>query len=328
VLRRLQGCAEPPAWTAALREQQRAIAIWELRHQHVVMRAIDALARAGVEPILLKGTALAYWLYDDPSLRPRGDTDILVREDARRTAEAELAAAGFVRRFGIEGEIVSSQATYTWHAVDGTFHAIDLHWRANNSPVLARLFPHSELARASQPVPALGCAARRTGVEHALLLACVHRAVHEANPYYVGGRAVAGLSRLIWLYDLHLLGNALGRDDWGTVVTMCNTKGLSRITGEALSDAAHRLGTSVPPQVVQSLANAARREPAHSYVRANKRVQRWLDLFALGWRDRLRLVRETGFPPASYMRTRYAPKRSWLPWLYIRRLATGWRRDA
>ena len=50
-------------WPADLREEvhDRAIAhaMWELRHQQVLTRVHAALAGIGVQPVLLKGTALA-----------------------------------------------------------------------------------------------------------------------------------------------------------------------------------------------------------------------------------------------------------------------------
>ena len=52
--------------------------MWELRHQQVVVEMLAALARIGIEPVLFKGTALAYSLYPDPALRTRGDTDFFV----------------------------------------------------------------------------------------------------------------------------------------------------------------------------------------------------------------------------------------------------------
>src|SRR4051812_12973674 len=37
-----------------------------------------AFARHGIPLLILKGTALAYDVYDEPELRPRADTDLLI----------------------------------------------------------------------------------------------------------------------------------------------------------------------------------------------------------------------------------------------------------
>jgi hypothetical protein len=314
-----------PDWTAQLRAEQRAIAIWELRHQSVMAHAITNLAAAGCQPIVLKGTALAYWLYADPSLRPRGDTDILVHQESRQAAESALTRLGFVRRFGIEGKVVSHQATYSLESADGSVHALDLHWRANNSPVLAPLFSHEELWRHSEPLAPLGKEARRTDASRSLLLACVHRAVHEANPYFVDGKVVSGLSRLVWLYDIRLLCEALTPQAWAELPATCQAKGLARIVSDALQDAAQRLGARIPEEIQRSLESSCEDEPAHRYVYGDKFTQRWMDWNALGWAERLILMKEVALPSAIYMRTRYADNEAWLPRLYARRIARGWR---
>ena len=50
----------------------------ELLRKHELVRVLEALARAEVATLLLKGTALAYSLYPAPTLRPRADTDVLI----------------------------------------------------------------------------------------------------------------------------------------------------------------------------------------------------------------------------------------------------------
>jgi hypothetical protein len=325
LLSAMRDCTAAPTWAAQLRDEQRATAIWELRHQNVMAGAITTLAAAGCQPIILKGTALAYWLYADPSLRPRGDTDVLVRQDSRQAAESALTRLGFVRRFGIEGKVVSHQATYSIKSADGSLHSLDLHWRANNSPVLAPLFSHEELWRHSEPLAPLGTAARRTDATRSLLFACVHRAVHEANPYFVDGKVVSGLSRLVWLYDIRLLCEALTPQAWAELPATCQAKGLARIVSDALQDTAQRLGAPIPEEIKRTLESSCEDEPAHRYVYGDKFTQRWMDWNALGWAERLILLKEVALPSATYMRTRYADNDAWLPRLYARRIARGWR---
>ncbi|MFI5280415.1 MAG: nucleotidyltransferase family protein, partial [Gemmatimonadales bacterium] len=51
----------------------------ELVRGREITRVLGALHARGIQPILLKGTPLAYSVYDAPALRPREDTDLLIR---------------------------------------------------------------------------------------------------------------------------------------------------------------------------------------------------------------------------------------------------------
>ena len=92
--------------------------MWELRHQQVLTRVHAALADIGVQPIILKGTALAYALYPDPMLRARGDTDIIIPSTERRRVHDVLTTLGFELRMGVSGEFISYQASYMFTATD------------------------------------------------------------------------------------------------------------------------------------------------------------------------------------------------------------------
>jgi hypothetical protein len=95
------------------------------------------LAGMGVQPVLFKGTALAYGLYPGPALRSRGDTDLIVSfVDRVRVAEA-LEGLGFVRDAGVSGDFIRAHANFTLTEADGSSHHLDLHWRINNSQLLA-----------------------------------------------------------------------------------------------------------------------------------------------------------------------------------------------
>ena len=69
--------------------------IWEISHAQAVATLFEALHDAGVTAIAMKGTALAYSLYDDPAIRRRGDTDILIHTLDRDHARRVMREAGF-----------------------------------------------------------------------------------------------------------------------------------------------------------------------------------------------------------------------------------------
>ena len=83
----------------------------------------------------------------------------------------------------------------------------------------------------------------------------------------------------------------------------------------------------MPARVLAALRSSGLDEPSRAYT---ERMQRRIDVLRADlrllprWRDRLRLVGEHAFPPASYMMARYeAQQRLLLPALYVHRLASG-----
>ncbi len=107
---------DAPGWPqetlGRLRNQAAATAIWETYHGRLVSSVLAELGAREIEPVLLKGTALAYTCYEDPALRARGDTDLLVPPAAREEADKVLAALGFERATQVSGQLISHQASY------------------------------------------------------------------------------------------------------------------------------------------------------------------------------------------------------------------------
>lgn len=81
----------PETVLASLKAQAVGQLVWEIRHRQVLGELLAALADAGIPALVLKGSAIAYDLYDRPATRARGDTDLLVETsrlaDARRVVE-------------------------------------------------------------------------------------------------------------------------------------------------------------------------------------------------------------------------------------------------
>lgn len=320
----LHACAKGAGWPAGLlaqlKEAATAQAMWELRHQQFVQQALAQLHAEGITPVLIKGTALAYSHYPDPSQRGRGDTDLLVAERDRDAAAAALSRAGWAGELAVSGEFVSYQRTLVRRTGEGV-HALDLHWRINNSQVLARLFTWEELHARSAGLPALGPHARAACEVDALLIACMHRATHRHNPYHVAGEAHHDPDRLVWLADIDLLARRLTAPQWQDLLQRAQDKQLCRVCADGLRSARAALGTELPVAVLAGLA-ATDAEPPAVYLEGGRMRQFAMDLLALpGLRAKRRYCAELLFPPARYMRERFggAP----LPLLYLRRGAGG-----
>ena len=96
--------ADPiPAETAAIIEQlQRDFAFMVLRRSKGVARTHAILSEAGLEPVFLKGAALAFDVYPSSVLRPSRDADILLQGEQSAAAQAALLASGeFARHPGV-----------------------------------------------------------------------------------------------------------------------------------------------------------------------------------------------------------------------------------
>jgi hypothetical protein len=305
-----------------LRESLRAVAldrvVWEMQHQVMLREVLAHLKRCGIEPLIIKGTALAYSLYRDPALRARGDTDLLVPTGARDRVAAELQALGFAPEPAVHGDYIAYQRSFARAG-----HTLDVHWKINNSQVLARLFTHAELRAGARPVPALAPEALMPApVEH-LLIVAMHRATHVHNPYWVEGTPHYGGDRLVWLCDIDLLARGLGDADWGALAEAAGAKGLAGTLLDALREAARCLGTPVPQHALDRLA-AAPRGATSDYLAATSARQQWLDFRALARpREKAAWLRELFFPAPDYMRQKYADARSPLAWLYLRRAWSG-----
>lgn len=316
--------AEALTWPVEIRAELattlRDACVVEAVREREIVRLLGALHEAGVRPLLVKGTALAYSLYGAAHLRPRVDTDLLMAAEEIRRATATLEALGYSRSAQNVGQLVSHQLALVRLDAHGVWHAVDLHWRLANPHVFATLLPASELAASAVPLPALGPYARTPDGPHALLVAAMHLAAHHAHHV-----------RLIWLYDLHLLCSRTSGDALRQMAAVARDRGLASVCARGLHLARAWFDTPVPDGVLAELdAVDARSEAPARYVAGSVGKLGTLasDLRTLpSWGARARLLYEHAFPPAEYMLRSYrTSRRSWLPALYLHRLVTGgWR---
>jgi hypothetical protein len=320
--------APPSPFLDQLRDSARGSAAWEMGHRRALLDALSSLAEAGITPVLFKGTALAYSLYPSPVLRTRGDTDLIVPQHERERVTGVLLRCGFAPLSVAECATASYQTSFRRSRPEGS-HVLDVHWQINNSEVLSRLFTYQELRAEAVSLPALAPDALAASPVHALLLACMHRGTHRHNPYYVSGEPHTGGNRLIWLYDLHLLAGSFNERDWRSFIARAQAKGLRAICADGLATAHRCFATNVPDYAFAALERGDVREPASDYLGASPARQLWMDYRALpGPGRKARYLRDLLFPPAEFMRSKFAGEGGqWLPWLYVRRAAAGaWRR--
>lgn len=290
-------------------------ALLEASRRDTDRSVIAALAAAGLAPLIFKGAALAYRHYPEAWLRPRVDTDLLIREHEQARAAAALEKLGAIRASRPTGEYVTHQFTYivTTHGLRAEY---DIHWKIADPQVFSDVLTYDELAREAVVVPPLGPAARAIGDIHSLLVACTHRVAHHYDS-----------DSLLWLYDIALLARLLDDPSWSRVIDLASKKQIQRVCARGLGLATELFGAPVPPHVMSAVIAGVQREQSEAYLRGGLRRVDILrsDLKALrSWRARAKLLREHLLPPPSFILASYGEVRApLLPVLYLHRIVRG-----
>lgn len=292
--------AEGSGWPEEVRRElaRRACrdAAMELLRQKEILSVLAALGAEGIRPILLKGTALAYSVYDIPSSRPRADTDVLVVREHVDAARRVMIGLGYTEPASSGGELLFGQFPLWKNDDFGVKHTFDFHWKVSSQSMFANVLTYDELAADAVPVPSLGPRARAAGPVHALLLACVHPVMHHRNA-----------ELLIWMYDIHLLASRLSDADFDRLVDVAVAKQVAGVCAHELARARSRFGFRTPARAIEALA-ARRAEPSAMYLRPRRRWHDDLISSVRGlprWRDRLRLLREVVLPSPGYILKSY-----------------------
>jgi Uncharacterised nucleotidyltransferase len=304
----------------ALASETRARTASELLRRKELIAVLNVLAAEGVHPIILKGTALAYSLYDNPASRPRVDTDLLIRGNDVAAVRRAMARSGYTAPNHCDGDLLFCQFPLRRTDEFGFVHAFDFHWKISTQSVFADVLVFDEIAADAIALPALGVNARTAGPLHALLLACIHPVMHHRNA-----------ESLIWIHDVHLLASGLSDVEYDRFTDLAVAKHVSVICARQLRAARRWFGTRIPDQAIAEPATVPAREPSTAYLRADRH---WYDELISNlrglprWSDRLRLLREVALPGPTYMLKAYglapsSPGAALLPVLYLHRLASG-----
>jgi hypothetical protein len=237
-----QGMRIPNSVSARIRTDSLAIAASGLRTKALLVRALDAMARRGVEPILLKGYGLAKRLYPDPLMRATSDVDLLAHPDEYADAEQALLDIGLrpARLEPPEDAKKDHHAPNFWgHEkwFSGDAGLVELHWR-----------PLSGFGTA---IAAVGAFARRR--ESELEGRRVYYLSVEDELVYLAAHASKHLlGRLSWLYDIKLLIQKESQIDCEQVLRVALESEMSGPVYFAL-EAAQRLGAKIPELLLQQL---------------------------------------------------------------------------
>jgi hypothetical protein len=169
-----------------------------LRLDAVTAEVVTALRAAGIESVLLRGPAIARWLYEDTNARLYVDVDLLVPHGHIERAEEVLVALGFSDHT-VEGVLAHDRPTYahTWLRGDGS--AVDLHYTLLG----VRLAPErvwEALAAETEAISVHGTEARVAGSSGRALVVALHAAHHGAGV----GQPLDDLARALELLPAEL----------------------------------------------------------------------------------------------------------------------------
>ena len=302
----------------ALAARARTQAAADLVAEQALRESLNALLHASVPALVFKGAQLAYACYERPDLRPRLDSDILIRPADRERAARALRGLGYQQAAQVEADLIMYQQMFVLGDLQSPRHVIDLHWRVTNPHEFGTSFDVDALFARAVDVPALGPAARGLSLADALMVSLVHPVAHHG-----------GTARVIWDLDTAALVRRMTPGDWNACVARLDTPRLAAIAVVRLERASAWGGAALDPAALATLRGRATPAELASLAAPPRAEPEWRaftsGLRALpGWRDRARFLGQHIAPSARYMRDVYAPgSRAPLPALYAARAVRG-----
>lgn len=217
-----------------------------------LIRLTALLERGGLEPLALKGPALAVTAYGALAMRQFTDLDLLVRKSEVERAAGILLEQGYAPGCGYGlADLGRPGAFEIGLARAGALTEIDLHWRLM-PPYFPLALDGEDLWRRAVRIEIEGGAVRTLTPADHLLYLCAHGAKH-------GWQALGGIC------DLAELIRASARDssgassiDWEDLRARAARAGAGRALSLGLLLAHEMLDAAVPTEMIE----AARRESA------------------------------------------------------------------
>lgn len=213
-------------------ERHRRALVWCLRLEVQLLHLVDRLASVGIEPVVLKGPAIAHLDEVEPSLRTFADLDLLIPGSGMDEAVAVLTADGAVRswaerRPGFDRRFAKS---VTMRYPDGV--EIDLH-RSLCDGVHGFRIPLDELVGQQVSMAIAG--------RDVFALSRVHRILHTAYHLVLGSQS----PRLMSLRDLasHLVDPTV---DHAAVVDEARRWQGEEVLAQGVAACLDRLGVAAP----------------------------------------------------------------------------------
>jgi hypothetical protein len=250
----------PEREESMLLDQHRSAMMWALDLERTLLRLSDRFDAAGVNHVVLKGPAIANAVYPDPSWRPFGDLDVLVRTVDWQQACEILRGAGFIRdlpepRRGFD-ERFGKAASHS----DRIGRQVDLHRTLVLGPYGLFMDPDELFGRTSE-FGLGGRMLRRLDETAALVNACLHAALGAWPPLPLPLRDVA---QVAWS----------GRVDWDALLVLAERWRVLPVVAHSLRTAGQWLASELPAAAQPIAAmrpSAADRRLLGAYTRSRRR---------------------------------------------------------
>lgn len=311
----------PAPWLSSLHAAAREQALMQMAMLAEQRKVFDALRAADSNFLVMKGGALAHWLYTQPLLRQVTDLDILLPDQqAVENLAPVLSEIGY--SLGIANPVANERA---YQKPGGPYEnfSVDAHWRLFNRALLKDSFSFDELNAEAKALP--GCdGIKGLSPVHALFNAIGHRALALPHRHLQGIQRANGLR---WLWDIHGLATSFDTAQWQRVVELAWQKQWSALIQEALLRVQEEFGTLIPEPVLQTLALQAAKEPMQMSWFASLPRYQWQEFLASdsSWRGRWHWLGQRLWPDPEWVQARYGENEPlWKTW--PRRLAAGIRR--
>lgn len=291
-----EACA-PPAARQTLHDRYLQVGLLNAYLLPQFAAVVQALSSAGVEPVVLKGAALAAAVYDNVAMRPMSDLDLLIPFPDLPAAQSCLAALNFAPPapppFANESGLFWNQQLWqrtVWQPV-----SVELHWALLDLPYYARRWPATELRQRSRSILLEGMTARALAVEDQLLHLCAHNFYH-----HLGQLARVGPDIGYFLRQC--------QPDWDLLLAQAARCHLGLAVKQTLLAAFDQWRVPVDP----AIRIAVEKLPAHPYEIWFQRCQR---------HELLKVARTALTLPGGKLRLRYVwkqffPERAYLLWRY------------
>lgn len=291
---------------------------------HELRRVLSLLGEAGIEPIVLKGGALAEIAYGNIALRMMRDLDLLVRnEEVQRTLQV-LSEAGY-RTLRAEPRLGMAMAYENeiglWRQGPLPFF-VEVHWSLLDSPFYQEL-SFDWVQKSAICIQTDSGAMRTLGPEAQVLYYAGHIQLHHAQEPHMQ-----------WLYDVKQILQMYEEEiDWDRILYLARENYLILPLRKTLITLAEEWAALIPEEVLHHLemmeVTKAEAEVFTALTASRRPVAQrlWTDLKMMSsWRRRFHYAWINLFPSRVYMFERYGFSSSArLPLYYLYRLYVGLR---
>lgn len=208
-----------------------------------IVRITKNMVEYGIQPLVLKGSALSVKINEDIALRPSNDIDILVDPHEFAKAEKILEQIGY-KRYSPDFLLTPRQQKayfkrhhhFEYFNIDRTIH-VDLHWRIRSFEV--KSFPTTSNL-ATQKINMTGCLVPVMADEYWLMFLMVHGYKHM-------------WSRLRWLYDIKEFIKM--NIDWDKVIVQADISELRPIMHQTLILVNEFFDVPIPDRLKAAIGN-------------------------------------------------------------------------